>query len=195
MGRLQLRFSHLQVSISFVALLILSLAFGSCVQAGSWNALASGYAVTTDWRGVDVPIGTPTIATAGTTDETVGLNGNVVFLWHFEPNDTVLFTSVIKPLEPNGTTYYDNNKKENLLVYYADDLQVLTVEGDWGVQALFYDAEGKLMGDSGIIKIRATSIVVVPEVLPPLIVALAASGLFTIWLKVRTSPQQKKEWK
>jgi hypothetical protein len=109
-----------------------------------------------------------------------------------EPNDTVLFTSVIKPLEPNGTTYYDAPRKEALTVYYADDTQVLTVEGDWGVQALFYDPEGHLRGESGIIKIRATSVIIVPDVLPPLLIAAALSGLSAVWLKVRTRPHHKR---
>ena len=189
---LQLGLSYMQVSISLTTSLILFLAFGSCVRAESWNALASGYAATTDCHGVDVPLGTPTVATAGTTDETVGLDGHVVFLWRFEPNDTAIFTSVIKLLESNGTTYYDANRKEHLTVYYADDTQVLTVEGDWGVQAFFYDTEGQLRGDSGIIKIRATSVVIVPEVLSPLLVAAALSGLSALWLKVHRWPHQKR---
>lgn len=192
MRHLQFRLSGRQVLIALQALLIASAAFAGAVQAGSWSALGSGYAITTDWQGVDVPVGTVVTATAGTTDESVGQHGYAVFLWHYELNASIMFASENSTLWSNGTTYYHNDKKTSLTVYFSADTRTLTDEGEWGVQALFYDVHGKLRGDSGIIKIKATSVTVIPEVMSTLIVALVGSALLTAAINGHARLERKK---
>jgi len=56
---------------SMIAVLLASLFLFASVSIAyaQWAAIKdSGYAVTTNWHGVDVPIGQDVIATAGTTD-------------------------------------------------------------------------------------------------------------------------------
>jgi len=137
----------------FIAFLIL---FVSSAHA-DLSALNSGYAVTTDYHGVDVPSETLVTATAATTDSSIL---NVTFVWKF-PNETVAFTDVDVAVWSNGTRYPDENGS---LVLYAQSSFMLTVKGEWGVQAFFKGPGGHLRGNgTDIIAIRATSPEVIPE--------------------------------
>jgi hypothetical protein len=138
--------------IAFLMLLLISSA-----NAG-WSALNSGYAVTTDYHGIDVPLGTLVTATAGTTDSNIL---NVTFVWKF-PNETVAFEDIDVAVWSNGTKYPDENGS---LVFYAQSSFRLTVEGEWGVQAYFKGLGGHLRGNgTDIIAIKATSNeIVIPE--------------------------------
>jgi len=139
--------------ISIIALIITQT---NVVQA-QWSALNSGYAVTTNYHGVNVLPGTLVTATAGTTDDSVE---TVTFLWKY-PNGTVAYTEADVPVEPNGTTW-ENGK----LIYYARSSYVPVAPlGDWGVQAIFKDSGHKQHGQhEDVVAIRATSFFVVPEV-------------------------------
>ena len=129
----------------------------ACANAG-WSALGSGYAVTTDYHGIDVPLETLVTATAGTTDSNIM---NVTFVWKF-PNETVAFEDIDVAVWSNDTRYPDENGS---LVYYAQSSFRLTVEGEWGVQAFFKGLGGHLRGNgTDIIAIRATSGEVIPEI-------------------------------
>nr|MDO8135457.1 hypothetical protein [Candidatus Njordarchaeum guaymaensis] len=130
------------------------------VQAGvvqaQWSALNSGYAVTTDYHGKDVPPGTLVTATAGTTDDSVE---SVTFIWK-DPDGNVMYTETDFTVESNGTEW------DGMLIYYAQSSYAPTVPlGDWGVQAVFMDS-GHIKHGQGedIVAIRATSFFVIPEV-------------------------------
>jgi hypothetical protein len=138
----------------FIAFLMLLLIYSA--NAG-WSALNSGYAVTTDYHGIDVPPGTLVTATAGTTDSSIL---NVTFVWKF-PNETVAFEDVDVTVWSNGTKYPDENGS---LIYYAQSCFTPTVEGEWGLQAFFKGLGGHLRGNgTDIIAIRATSPEVISE--------------------------------
>jgi hypothetical protein len=120
--------------------------------------LNSGYAVTTDYHGIDMPLETLVTATAGTTDSSIL---KVTFVWKF-PNDTVAFEDVDFAVWSNGTRYPDENGS---LVLHAQSSFRLTVDGEWGVQAFFKGSGGHLRGNgTDIIAIRAISGEVIPEI-------------------------------
>ena len=139
----------------FIVFLMLLLIYSA--DAG-WSALNSGYAVTTDYHGIDVPIGTLVTATSGTTDSSIL---NVTFVWKFS-NETVAFEDIDVAVWSNGTKYPDENGS---LVYYAQSCFTPNVVGEWGVQAFFKGPGGHLRGNgTDIIAIRATSGDVIPEI-------------------------------
>ena len=122
------------------------------------SSLHSGYAVTTDYHGLDVPLGTLVTATAATIDSNVS---NVTFVWKF-PNGTIAFEHVDVAVWSNGTRFPDEN---GTLVYYAQGSFVLTVEGEWCVQAFFKGSGGHLRGNgTDIVAIRATSPDIIPDI-------------------------------
>lgn len=173
---LEMRLPHVVVGILLVSLLLLA---GVNLADASWNALSSGYAVTTNWHGIDVPIGQSVTATAGTTDSEVRF---VEFRWMY-PNQS-LFTSVridvsgplITPTVPPGSISHEITDWANqhdgsdpnyprITYWYAQNIQILTEPGDWGVQAKFYmRAHDAFSVPPDTIKIRATSFNAVPEV-------------------------------
>lgn len=121
-----------------------------------WSAMNSGYAITTNYHGINVFPGTPITATAGTTDVNVM---NVTFVWKF-PNETEAFVDSEVPVEFKGR-YWDG-----LPIYETNSSYTPVMPlGDWGVQAFFNGPGGHLQGQgSDIIKIRATSFNLIPEV-------------------------------
>jgi len=124
------------------------------VAHAQWDAINSGYAVTTDYHGIEVPPGTLVTATAGTTDANVQ---NVTFLWKY-PNETIAYTKADVQVWSNGSTY------DGKLIYYAKSSYTPDVLGDWGVQAFFIGNDGKTKaGIDDVIQIRATSFNVIPD--------------------------------
>jgi len=124
-----------------------------------WSALNSGYAVTSNYHGIDVMPGTLVTITAGTTDANVL---NVTFVWHF-PNGSDALTIPQVPVYSNGTTW--TNSSGTFLIRYANCSHIPDVIGDWGVQAFFNGPGGHRRGQqSDIISIKATSFNVIPEV-------------------------------
>lgn len=137
-----------------------------------WANLSSGYAIWTNYHGIDVQVGTEITATAGTTehpDSSAHANfPNVTavrFRW-MPPEGSGLSDIYTPPLgdQPmllawDGTTDY-----EGWPVYTANDNQIAAALGDWGVQAWFYDSEGDLRNESGIEKIRAVSFNTIPDI-------------------------------
>jgi len=122
-----------------------------------WSTLSSGYAIWTDYHGIEVPVGTVVTATAGTTEHPDSSAHNdypdvthVKFRW-MAPNGSETF-SALKPLTWDGTTYYDGWP-----VYTANDTLAVDAVGGWGVQAWFYDAEGILRNETGLEKIRVNT--------------------------------------
>lgn len=142
------------------------------IANAQWSALNSGYAITTNWHGIEVPLGKSVTAWAGTTDSNVE---EVLFLWK-RPNNTTFAEVRVKvkgpyttPEVPNGvpeeiSEWAQNQKYGNINVYYANNTQTPDTIGEWGVQALFIGKGGKAkMGVAMVIRIRATSLNVVPD--------------------------------
>ena len=173
----------MKLRFAITAILLGSLlAFASINTAqAQWPAISSGYAVTTNWHGEDVPIGESVTAVAGTTDSEVeevefrwlDPDGNPV--WEGDLTTVPVFGPYTTPNVPPGVISagvqkiidwaYDN---PGVTIWYANDTKTPDVLGDWGVQAFFIDGSNpdkSLRGkNSDIIAIRATSLNVVPEV-------------------------------
>lgn len=144
----------MRLRFAVVILLIVSVLFianTNVAQAG-WNSINSGYAVTTDWHGEEVPIGTTVKATAGTTNDNV----YKIEIYWYDQNQALMHISVIYPQW--GTVYGTYCK-------YANATYTPDTVGDWTVQAIFRAPGGHIRGaDEDIVAIRASSFFEVPEV-------------------------------
>ena len=146
------------------------------VQADPWSALGgSGYAVTTEpFPLEDVLVNVDEVtAKAGTTDDNVQY---VVFRW-LAPDGTVPHTDTVE--YPDFDWEYDPTYEMDVKI--ARSTFIPTMVDDWGVQVFFYGEGGHLRGEA-IIRIRATSFLVVPEVpigtLTILLTMLASLAIF-----------------
>ncbi|MGQ9460585.1 MAG: hypothetical protein ACUVRA_05090 [Candidatus Bathyarchaeaceae archaeon] len=164
-----------------ILLILGSLILTSAVYA-PWETLGTGYAITSNVHGIDIPPGMPVTVTAGTLDSNVV---QVTFRWHEPPdgNGPVRW-EVTVPIFTNGTTGQWNDGT-TALIRYAQDTQTPDLLGDWGVQAFFQDSTGNdRAGLANVIKIRATSFNAIPEIPFGTIAAAAAMfiafGLFTV---------------
>ena len=136
-----------------VLVLIFSISAINTVYAPE-ESLGSGYAVTSNWHGIDVPPGSEVIVTAMTTDAGVY---QVTFLWK-NPADHTVWTDVV-------AVYQNGSKYDNLLISYANSTHSPVNLGDWGVQALFQSLDGTTKQQiEYVIAIRATSFFVIPEI-------------------------------
>ncbi len=187
------RASTLSVAIMFMILLALSSrpAFAEELKGtvkGSLNALDSGYAITRwPWNGGEILPGESVQVRACTTEPPYPNATWVVFRWnqpdggHWDTPPKVLTKSVdtwdAKP------------------IWDAYDTQTLYMPGDWGVQALFCDEEGKLQGPNPypIVSIKAISYHVVPDVpfgtIATMLGMLGALGVFAIVKRKTTIPK------
>lgn len=157
------------------------------VYACPWSALGTGYAITSNYQGKEVPIGATVTVTAGTLDSRVT---QVTFRWH-RP-DTSVAREVAVTVFTNGTTEQWNNGT-TALIRYAIDSYTPDVLGDWGVQGYFQGLGGRTIdGFDMVIQIRATSFNVVPEVpFGTAVIVLSmfgALGVFAIKKKHMTAP-------
>ena len=150
--------------VTFLLIIMVTLLPSANAQ---WSAIKSGYAITTNWHGEDVPAGTPVTAWAGTTNETVY---QIRFLW-LDPNGTIRYdvnvTDIVSyitpdcpPEAPEKIRYWAGSNT-NIEIWYASNTQTPDSVGDWTVKAWFYSPEGHLM-NSTVTKIRATSFNTVP---------------------------------
>ena len=134
--------------------LFLLLIVGASAQ---WGAINSGYAVTTDWHGKDVPLGTTITVKAGTTNLDVV---EVKFRW-LRPNGTEAW-------DPIPVTSYTEELWEGQIIRVFENARTPDTLGDWGVQAVFYDGGGNGVGpipnQPEKIAIRATSFNMIPEI-------------------------------
>jgi len=182
----------MKLPFAVVAMLLASLLVLASVDIAEaqWDALSSGFAVTTNYHGIDVPIGQPVTATAGWAPALIP-DGNpaksievrtVEFVWHY-PDGTVAFSetkdisefSLTTPQVPPGpipkeivdwANQHDGSdpKYPQITYWYANDTKIPNVLGDWGVQAIFHNTVKICGKNSDIVRIRATSFNVVPEV-------------------------------
>jgi len=154
------------------------------IAVAQWDALGSGFAVTTNWHGTNVPIGMSVTATAGWAPDLIPESNpskyvevkTVEFVWHF-PNGTVAFSETV-PISGPLTTPNDlppppippeisewAQKYPDIGYWYAQSTPFIpTVLGDWGVQAVFHNTVRICGKNSDTIRVRATSFNVVPEV-------------------------------
>jgi hypothetical protein len=150
---------------SVVGTLLTILLLGVCVVLAQWNALSSGYGVTTDWHGREVPIHVDVTAWAGTTK---GDTGGVEFKW-IDPNGNLRRTEKFETLsDPYKTPNVPSGVPKEIEdwakdhpgvdVWYAHDTYALDVVGEWTVKAVFPQG-------SVDVKQRATSLYAVPEVI------------------------------
>ncbi len=167
-----------KVAVLALAIVIV-IAFAGRAYA-QWNAISSGYAVTTDFHGLSVSPGTLVTVTAGTTDVRVF---EVIFVWHY-PDGSVAFTETVpvtwttcptpppSPI-PKEITDWVATQPTGFVYGYAQSSHVADVLGDWGVQALFHDHAGHQVGEyTEIVAVRSTSFNVVP-----LIPVLGTAGM------------------
>ena len=165
-----------------------------------WSAITTGYAVTSNYQGKDVPPGQTVVVTAGTTDLSIT---NIVFRWHDPDNNTVWQdnVTVTGPLTaPNVPSNVPQEVKEwannniGTEYLYAQSSHAPTTIGDWGVQVFFIGEDGTTKaGIDNVIKIRATSFNVIPDV-PVLGTAGATIAMalgLGLYLKRRKQPSTK----
>jgi len=168
-----------------VAVLLLTTLFlltGVNLADAQWDALGSGFAVTTNFHGKDVLPGQSVTATAGWAPALAPEKirdievKTVEFVWHF-PNGTVAYTDIVE-ISPDSITTPDEvppapippeisewgEKYPGVEYWYAQSTRIPTVLGDWGVQAIFHNTVRICGKNSDTIRVRATSFNVVPEV-------------------------------
>ncbi|MGB9854190.1 MAG: hypothetical protein ACPLRY_05220 [Candidatus Bathyarchaeales archaeon] len=132
-----------------------------------------GYAVISNYQGMDVPPGQTVWVTAGTTNLTIK---SVVFVWKY-PNDSKAWEETVNVIGPISTPNVPSNVHQEVVDWannltgdaavqylYAQSVHQPTVIGDWGVQALFIGEGGHPVNSiKNVIAIRATSFNMVPD--------------------------------
>lgn len=177
----------------FVILLALisGLAFAEELKGtvkGSFNALDSGYAIARwPWDGGNILPGDSVTVRAGTTEPPHPEAVQVVFRWN-QPDGNHWDTPP-QDLTKSADTWGEKP------IWDAYDTQTLNMIGDWGVQALFIDEEGKLQGSNPypIVKIKAISYHVIPELpfgtIAAVLSMVGALGIFAIVKGKRAIPK------
>jgi hypothetical protein len=167
----QLKKSNYYMTLILLVFILLILSF-NLVHA-QWNAINSGYAVTTNWHGKEVPIGQSVTAWAGTNNSQVY---QVEFKWKNETGHVIYDVNVTNldsyttPDYPPGAPqeiieWATNSSNKGIKIFYANNTQIPDSQGEWSVQVFFYAPGGHLMGQgSGKIKIKATSFNVTPDI-------------------------------
>ncbi len=148
----------------------------------SKTPINSGYAVTTDWHGIEVPPGVPVTARAGTTDLSVE---TVWFRW-LRPDGAEAWTIEV---EWDGTL--DTWEGQSVRVFFNSQTPIEA--GDWGVQAIFYGEDGHGRGPLELptekVAIRARSFFAIPETpWGPLAVMLAMFGALGLFMMKKRRP-------
>lgn len=151
-----MRKSALMFTLVCMSLLVLI----STVRADE-NSIGSGYAITSNYHGVNVPANTEVTATALTLNASIT---TVLFRWH-RPDDSVAREVTVSPLTNTGTTAEWKKFHQSFTIFSAQDTFTPDVVGDWGVQAFFLDPHGNTRADvEDVVAIRATSFFAVPEI-------------------------------
>lgn len=160
-----------------LTLLVLGLLASMNIVYAPWSTLGTGYAITSDFHGIDVPPSTPVTVTAGSLDTHVT---QITFRWH-RPDESVA-REVTVAIFTNGT-FGNWNNGTSAEIRYAIDSFAPDVLGDWGVQAFFQDSTGMDRADlENVIKIRATSFNAIPEVpLGTVVILLSMFGALSIF--------------
>jgi hypothetical protein len=152
-------------------LIVLSImAIASMGMAMSVCAEPYDYHVTSNWHGIDTPLGANVIVTATTTDPTIT---QVTFIWR-NAADEVMWTHVVTMVGGSAESPAHSPNSP----------------GDWGVQALFQGPDGKTKeGVELVVSTRATSFFVIPEI-PIIGTAGASMAMFAgLAVKMRRKPK------
>jgi hypothetical protein len=161
---------------AFVLLFIGSYVMLAYAPAAS---LGSGYAITSNYEGVPVPLGTTVEVTAMTTNLSIT---HVTFLWKYDEN--IEFTDPNVPVVDD--TYEGTPIKKATSTYEPDIL------GEWGVQALFQNGPGgkTVQSVEDVYAIKARSFFATPEI--PILGTMGASIAMLLGLgyKMRRKPQK-----
>jgi hypothetical protein len=129
------------------------------------GSLPSGYRVTSDWHGIDTPLGTDVHVKAYTTDAGVT---QVTFIWRNAAEEIKFGPDVVTTKSTDGTFDGKTVYVFEAPVHAPDSI------GDWGVQAIFQGPGGSARANlQDVIAIRATSFNVIPEI--PLLGTVGAS--------------------
>jgi len=190
---IQLKF---KIALKIILISISILVLANIVYA-PWSTLGTGYAITSNYHGIDVPPGTPITVTAATLDPNVV---QITFRWHRPPDGNgpvareVAVPVVTSPYPPPNVPQEVIDYVNSTTIWYAQDTWAPDELGDWGVQAFFQDSTGKdRAGLKNVISIKATSFNTIPEIPLGTIAATAAMifalGFFMVKKKktVRTS--------
>ena len=126
------------------------------------------YKVTSNYHGMEVPLGTLVTVTATTDNPNVN---RVTFIWKDAGKNPIwTYTDISNSFESANT---------------PDSL------GDWGVQAFFQDGEGKTVQEvEDVVAIRATSFNAVPEI--PLLGTASIAIAMTLGLAYKTKKKPTK---
>lgn len=121
------------------------------------DKVSNGYAATSNYHGINVPMGAPVTVYGCTTDTSVT---RALFTWH-DPHGNVVFSDLV-------TTYTTVTDGSGAPARQFTDMQTPNKAGDWGVQIAFCPATGNCVNNKGshsaTIDIKATSFMVLPEV-------------------------------
>jgi hypothetical protein len=167
------------ILISTITLLILCSLVMSVYAVNTEGSLASGYAVTSNYHGKDVPSGASVTVTAMTTASSVD---KVTFIWK-NPAGQVVFTET-KHVWTNGTRY------DGKLIRYAQSTFEPNAMGDWGVQVKFLDVHSFCIWTwTETVARRATSFNVIPEI--PILGTMGASIAMVAGLTYKTKRNKK----
>jgi hypothetical protein len=163
----------------FALALLSSLAFVAfAVPPNEWH-LTEGYDLTTDYQGIDVPIGNEVTAYAATTDPTVY---SVTFNWK-DPADQVIY--------PDAVTDHVQITYEGQTVYVFESKFTPEYVGHGSVQAHFQGEDGKTLHDiEDVVAIKAASFNVIPEL--PVIGTAGASIAMMLGLAYQLKRRIKK---
>lgn len=166
-----MKLHHLLTITLFFTLVILGASAASASGYKGWSPIkTTGYAVISNYQGMDVPPGQTVWVTAGTTNLSIT---SIIFRWH-DPNDNIVWEDSVAVQGPITTpSVPDNvhpevidwaNNNQGVAYLYAQSAHELDIIGDWGVQAFFIGEGGKTVnGITNVIKIRATSFNVIPD--------------------------------
>ena len=151
--------------ILFASLFIFS---NTNVAQAGWNAINSGYAVTTNYHGLDAPLGEEIVATAGTTDHDVT---QVEFIW-LDPDEEEIHSETLglswPPTPPASVPQEVIDWAQNnpgVEVGYAQstlESDSVAVIGWFTVKAIFHGPTGPKGQDHD--RFKATSFFYIDEV-------------------------------
>jgi hypothetical protein len=98
------------------------------------GSLPSGYRVTSDWHGIDTPLGTEVHVKGYTTDTGVT---QVTFIWRNAAEEIVFGPDVVTTKSTDGAIDGKTVYVFEAPVHAPDSI------GDWGVQAIFQGPGGR----------------------------------------------------
>jgi hypothetical protein len=142
------------------------------ISYAQWDAINSGYGITTNWHGREVPFGESVTAWAGTRDQDVTA---IFFRWkrpddsvYAEYNDTSLVKcdrpSDIPSDAPEEIKDWAENNPDKFPIWIATNTQIPNTIGEWTVKAYFIGPGGKTKEQvENTIMIKGTSFNVISD--------------------------------